>query len=287
MRLAAAPISWGVCEVPGWGVQLRLERVLADMARLGLSELEAGPPGFLPADAAKARALVDTHRMRVIGAFVTAVLHKPELLDAELESIARQAAHLATLGGSVLVLAAASGRDGYEAPVVLDRSEWAALLDALPKVASVAKRHHLHVAVHPHVGTAIERSDAIERLLDYSDVPLCLDTGHVFIGGADPALLARRHAARVEHVHLKDVDAELAEAVRGRRVGYADAVARGLYRPLGDGDAHIADVLAALRRAKYAGWGVLEQDIAIREGGAPFDPSDDVAKSRDFVREHG
>ena len=28
-RIAGAPISWGVCEVPGWGYQLTPERVLA------------------------------------------------------------------------------------------------------------------------------------------------------------------------------------------------------------------------------------------------------------------
>ena len=35
-RLAGAPISWGVCEVPGWGRMLPPERVFAEMAELGL-----------------------------------------------------------------------------------------------------------------------------------------------------------------------------------------------------------------------------------------------------------
>ncbi|HEY6957298.1 MAG TPA: TIM barrel protein [Candidatus Limnocylindria bacterium] len=286
MKLAAAPISWGVCEVPGWGAQLPLDRVLADAARLGLTDVEAGPPGFLPPQAAQARAAVARHGVHVIGAFVTAVLHQPEVLDAELRSVAAQAAHLADLGGAVLVLAAASGNDGYEAPLVLDREEWLALLAALPKVVAIATTHRLRVALHPHVGTAIERADAIERLLDHSDIPLCLDTGHVFIGGADPADLARRHAERITHVHLKDADAHLADAVRARRIGYADAVARGLYKPLGTGDAHIADVLGALHRAGYAGWAVLEQDIALRKENAARDPAEDVARCRDFAMAH-
>jgi len=29
VKIAGAPISWGVCEVPGWGYQLTPERVLA------------------------------------------------------------------------------------------------------------------------------------------------------------------------------------------------------------------------------------------------------------------
>ena len=41
-RLAGAPISWGVCEVPGWGRMLPPGRVLAEMASLGLAAMELG-----------------------------------------------------------------------------------------------------------------------------------------------------------------------------------------------------------------------------------------------------
>ena len=51
-RLAGAPISWGVCEVPGWGRQLPPDRVLAEMAGLGLSATELGPLGYLPLEPA-------------------------------------------------------------------------------------------------------------------------------------------------------------------------------------------------------------------------------------------
>jgi inosose dehydratase len=75
MKLAAAPISWGVCEVPDWGLQLAPDRVLADVRALGVHATEAGPPGFLPADSTAARALLDSCGLRLIGGFVTAVLH--------------------------------------------------------------------------------------------------------------------------------------------------------------------------------------------------------------------
>ena len=287
MRLAAAPISWGVSEVPGWGHQLERGRVLDDAARLGLRDIEAGPPGFLPADAREARAILERHGVRVIGGFVTAVLHRPERLDAELASLERQAAWLAALGSEVLVLAAASGRADYDLPVELTVAEWRALLVALPRARGVARAQGLDIALHPHVGTAIEGAASIKRILDESDIQLCLDTGHVFVGGADPALIAREHSGRIRHVHLKDVDGTLATAVRERRLPYSAAVARGLYRPLGDGDARIADVLAGLKASEYAGWAVLEQDVAL--AGPPTeanDPARDIARSRDFARAH-
>ena len=287
MRLAAAPISWGVCEVPGWGHQLDRERVFDDAARLGLRDIEAGPPGFLPADARDARALLARHGLHVIGGFVTAVLHRGDRLDAELASLDLQAKWLADLGAELLVLAAATGRDDYDVPAAPTDDEWRTLLAALPRAVEVARSRGLDTALHPHVGTVVETRAAIDRVLKDSAVPLCLDTGHIYVGGGDPAAIARAYPRRIRHVHLKDADASLAAAVRERRLGYADAVKRGLFRPLGDGGAGIADVLAALANAGYSGWGVLEQDIAL--AGPPTeanDPARDVARSRDFANAH-
>jgi len=98
----------------------------------------------------------------------------------------------------------------------------------------------------------------METFLEMTQVDLCLDTGHVFLGGADPVAIARDAGARVRHVHLKDVDAELAERFQARKISYAEAVRRGLYRPLGLGD---LDIEAAA--AGYRGWYVLEQDTAL------------------------
>ena len=288
MRLAAAPISWGVCEVPGWGFQLDRDKVLDDATRLGLREIEAGPPGFLPSDAREARELVAGRGMRVIGGFVTAVLHSSERLEADLIALDRRAAWLAARGAEVLVLAAATGRDDYDAPTELSIDEWKTLLASIPRAVDIARTHGLDTALHPHVGTVIESRDAIDRVVRESDVPLCLDTGHIFVGGGDPAAIAREHPERIRHVHLKDADGALALAVRERRIAYGEAVARGLFRPLGQGGAGIADVLRALKGSGYAGWGVLEQDIALREAPTEAnDPARDVARSRDFANARG
>ena len=52
MKIAGAPISWGVCEVPNWGYQMSPERVLTEMKQIGLTATEFGPQGWLPVDAA-------------------------------------------------------------------------------------------------------------------------------------------------------------------------------------------------------------------------------------------
>ena len=78
-RLAAAPISWGVCEVPGWGLQLPPDRVLSEMAQLGLAATELGPQGWLPLDGRLAREQLDRHGLRLVGGFVPLVVHEPRL----------------------------------------------------------------------------------------------------------------------------------------------------------------------------------------------------------------
>ena len=62
IRMAGAPISWGVCEVPGWGYQLPADRVLAEMSDIGLAATELGPDGFLPGHPERlATVLADHH----------------------------------------------------------------------------------------------------------------------------------------------------------------------------------------------------------------------------------
>ncbi len=51
MKIAGAPISWGVCEVPNWGYQMTPERVLTEMKQIGLTATEFGPQGWLPIEA--------------------------------------------------------------------------------------------------------------------------------------------------------------------------------------------------------------------------------------------
>jgi inosose dehydratase len=280
-KIAAAPISWGVSEVPAWGTQLAPERVLADAQRLGFRAMEAGPPGFLPSDALAAARALDAHGLRCIGGFVTAVLHDRARRDAELAAVERQAAWLRAAGAEVLVLAAATGRDGYEERTELTEIEWTTLFETLPLVEAIAAAKRLDTVVHPHVGTLIEQPQDIERLLARSHVRLCLDTGHVFVGGGDPAVIARAYGRRVRHVHLKDADATLSAAVRERRLSYAAAVQQGLYRPLGDGAARISDVLTELRSVGYDGWYVLEQDVALKDANA--DPVPSIERSLTFV----
>jgi len=270
--------------VPGWGATLDPETVLSEMATLGLRGTELGPVGYLPSDPRELRARLARHRLRAIAAFVP-VVFDPGLSDAAEAFALRAAASLAAAGGEVLVVAAISDPQWSPAPASTAR-RMQALAGGLERLASTVAERGLRMAVHPHVGSLIERSAVIERLLGMTEVDWCLDTGHLMIGGVDPVAFARRHSARVSHVHLKDVDAALAAEVAGRRQTLVEATRMGLFRPLGDGDAEIAEVLAELELSGYDGWLTLEQDTMIEPAGDAdaAQPIDDVARSVAFVR---
>jgi len=78
MKIAGAPISWGVCEVPGWGFQMNPDRVLSEMVELGLTATEFGPQGWLPVEPEARAAAVKAHGLTPVGAFFLAVMHDPD-----------------------------------------------------------------------------------------------------------------------------------------------------------------------------------------------------------------
>jgi inosose dehydratase len=125
----------------------------------------------------------------------------------------------------------------------------------------------------------VERAAEIERFLTDSTLPLCLDTGHMLIGGADPVAITREWASRIGHVHLKDVRQDLAAQVRSGALGYTEAVHKGVYVPLGDGDVDIATIVGELTAVGYDGWYVLEQDTALADDSPSDAPRNDVARS--------
>jgi len=281
IRVAAAPISWGVCEVPGWGRVLDATTVLREMTELGVQATELGPPGYLPRDPAELRELLGKYDLTLVGGFLAVVLHQDQ--EEALKEAEESAALFAACGGDVLVLAAATGLGGYDERPALSDAEWAMLVDTAGKIRDIARGHGLRTVLHPHVGTNVEQQAEVERFLADSDLDLCLDTGHLMIGGTDPVELAKRFPERVGHIHLKDVREDLAGEVRAGRLGYTDAVGRGMYVPLGEGDVDVASMVRSVRAAGYDGWYVLEQDTALGAESPDDLPRRDTGRSLEYL----
>jgi inosose dehydratase len=279
-------VSWGVIEIPDWGYQMPADRVLREAAALGLAAIEAGPEGLLPRDPTEVSSTLTRYGLSLVGGFVPAVLHRPDVREAELAFVERRAQFFADAGADVVVLAATTGSESYDDDAELDENSWKELFESLSSVEEICARHGLTVALHSHYGTVIERDDQLWRFLEGCDTGLCLDTGHLVIGGSDPVGVAEQAAERVKLVHLKDVNRDLAKQIATRELSFKEAARRGAFRPLGEGDVDVSEVVDRLERSGYRGWYVLEQDTVVdAEPDEGEGPVTDVRKSLTYLQD--
>ena len=284
-RVAGAPISWGICEVPGWGEQLPVDRVLTELRGLGLTMTELGAIGWLPTDPGELREVLAAHDVRVVGAFVPLTLHDPAKRDVTLASAEQMASLLQDIGAEHFVTAVVNDPDDWSRPA-LTEEQWAHLFSMLDEIEGITSAHGVRQVVHPHADTLVQTADEVERFLQSSSSAMCLDTGHLAVGGADPVAIADEYAARIGLVHLKDVRDAVADRYNSGELAWMAAVQAGLFATLGDGDTPVAATITSLERQGYEGLYVLEQDVAITDGAPPpgEGPVRDVAKNVAFLR---
>ena len=264
-RVATAPISWGVCEMPGWGYQLPVERVLAEMAAAGFTHTELGALGYLPTEPQRLSTTLDSHGLRLLGGFVPLVLHDPGRAAETRAAANRWADLIARAGGRFFVTCAVSRPDCWRRGP-LTGPQWASLCGALDGIDALVGAHGLAHVFHPHYGSLVETDAELSRVLEGSNVSLVLDTAHIAIGGTDVVELLDRGAHRVGLVHLKDLDPALEARLTAGELSLMEAVQRGLFPPLGRGRVAIAEIVARLEDSGRDLWYVLEQDAAIAEG---------------------
>lgn len=243
-QLAGAPISWGVCEANGWGYQLEVDRVLTEMRECGITATELGPDGYLPQDAKELARVLDGHGLELCGAFVPIVLHKKDRLKASYDRARRQAEVLAKLNAGNFVLATPAEDGEYDSRDPMDAEAKAVFSESLPMITEIAKEFGLQMVLHPHAGTMFETPNDLDFLLNETDINLCLDTGHIVVGGGKPLDIAKRAGSRIKHVHLKDCDATAAARIQNQTSTYSTEVKNGMYKPLGNGDAQISEVIS-------------------------------------------
>jgi inosose dehydratase len=264
-RFATAPGTWGV-ETPGDPANPPWSQVLDEVAAAGFAGVELGPVGYLPESPHVLRAELARRDLALAGGYVMAAFHDSRRRDEILHVADRTCRLLAEVGAPAVLLieavvpvrSATAGR--IDAARRLNADGWRNLIDAVFQVARRMRRRYGVAAVfHPHAGTYVEFADEVERLLGDTDpeaVGLCLDTGHAFYAGGDPAEWCRRWADRVSHVHLKDVRA----LRRDSGSTFERAVGDGVFCPLGEGDVDLAAAAGALEAIGYDGWATYEQD---------------------------
>jgi inosose dehydratase len=303
VRVAAAPVSWGVFEkTEGDPLLPGPELVLDQMAEAGYAGTELGPPGFL-GDSATLRSRLSGRSLSLVGAFLPQRFSRAEHAAADREWMASVLDLLdeGAPGGArpKAVLADASiepdrlrwsGRIAEHLETALSPERLDLLIDNVHRAGELAQRRGFDAVLHFHAGSYVETADEIRAVMDRLDsslVGMCLDTGHARFGGADPVALLRDYGSAVRHVHVKDCDLGVLDQVRSSGGGLLEAWQRGVFCELGTGSSELDSFLDELRDRAWNGWLVVEQDRFLTAADTPAAMMALQARNREWLRARG
>ena len=150
----------------------------------------------------------------------------------------------------------------FQRPRFFSEAQWSAYAERLDRFARYTLSQGVRVAYHHHMGAYVETPADVDELMKRTSdaVGLLLDTGHITFAGGDPLALLERYAARVCHVHCKDVRPDVVKLARNRDWSFLEAVINGAFTVPGDGAVDFASVIGKLKEIGYRGWLVVEAE---------------------------
>jgi len=301
ITVANAPISYGAFELTV-GIDPNVpdgEMILDEVQSAGYAGIDLGPVGYLGDGAGLAERLAG-RQLGLAGAYLEFPFTDHDALPAlypELDAMLDTFdAVRSVVPGPVPHPTIADsgserrrnnpGRSHADHSWGLDDDGWARMKVGLAEVVARCRARGYEPTFHHETGTNVEAPWEIQRVLDISDVGLCLDTGHFFIGGGDPVVAIHEWADRINHVHVKDALQSVMDGIIADNVPTMNIWSREAFPAFGNGDANVAGVLAALKDIDYEGWLVVEQDIFPQTSARFAQAIDDQKKNRRFLADH-
>lgn len=297
IKIANAPCSWGVLEFDLDGKAAGFEQVLNEIRDTGYEGSELGDWGFMPSTPTELKKELDQRNLSMVGAFVPVFMKDKTKHAAGAEVAVKTAKLMADAGypdafivladdnGSVPERTQNAGR--VTAHMGLSPEEWKTFAEGANFVAAEVKaKTGLRTVFHHHCAGYVETPEEIDQLMALTDpslVGLVLDMGHYKFGGGDPLYALRKHQSRIWHIHFKDCHPELAAKSRTEGWDYFQSVGSGVFCELGKGAVDFAAIVAELKKQRYSGWIVVEQDVLPGMG----NPKVCAQGNRDFIQSLG
>jgi inosose dehydratase len=298
--VANAPISYGAFELTV-GINPDVpdaETLLDQVADAGYAGIDLGPVGYLGDEQTLGRRL-GSRNLGLAGGYIElpysdhaaldAMMAELDLLldafDAVPDSSPKPLPTLADAGSEVR--RSQPGRAAGDRGFGLDDAAWGRFGEGLTRVVEHCRSRGYEPTLHSETGTFVEAEWEIDRALELTDIGLCLDTGHLLVGGGDPLRVIANWGRRINHVHLKDIRLDVLRGIMDDGEP-ADAIwRRRAFCTLGEGDLPVDDVLDALRATGYSGWLVVEQDLMPEPSDAPGEIVANQVSNRRFLQERG
>lgn len=269
-KLGIAPIAWSNDDLPQLGGDTPLSTCLAESREAGFSGVETG--GKFPLSSAELRPQLAEYDLQLVSGWYSGTLLDNDL-ESEIAKVTPQLQLFKDCGAACLVYGETAGtiQNRQDVPLSqrrrLTESEIQRYGEKLTTFSDYCAEFGVPLAFHHHMGTAIEDERDIDLLMAHTgpSVGLLFDTGHLVFAGVDPFSILKKHANRINHVHTKDVRAEVLAALDWQRDSFLDAVLKGVYTVPGDGFINFDRVVSELAETGYQGWFVVEaeQDPAL------------------------
>lgn len=286
VKIGIAPIGWTNDDMPELGGENTFEQCVSEMALAGFAGTEVG--NKYPRDIGALQKALRLRKLEVASAWFSAFLTvKP--LEETTAAFVQHRDFLHAMGAKVIVVSeqghSVQGMMDtplFERKPVFGEHDWKRLTDGLHVLGELAKEKDMDVVYHHHMGTGVQTTEEIARLMEGTNpelVSLLYDTGHLVFSGEDPLSILNRYMDRIKHVHLKDVRADVARRVREEGLSFLQAVKEGVFTVPGDGCIDFAPLFRALSAAGYRGWMLVEAE----QDPAKANPFEYALLARDYI----
>ena len=270
VTIATAPCSWGVWYADGTPSGTPWDVFLDQAAAAGYRALELGPDGYLPTDEAVLREELNRRGLDVCAGTCCYQFDRYASFDdfrAPVDALCRR---LSAFGAKKLVAMDESGVGEYrEKKRDFSPEVWNGFLEKIRRMGEFTRdTYGIEVVYHPHIKSMIETEAEIERLMDYTGLRLCFDTGHHAYVNGDGARgetsaidFMKKHADKIAYLHFKNVDHDIFARVRRENLDSDTAFDLDVMCDLRDGIIDFGALRDTIDAIGFDGIGVIEQDL--------------------------
>ncbi|GMA60974.1 myo-inosose-2 dehydratase [Alicyclobacillus fastidiosus] len=260
-----APIGWRNDDMPEIGAENTLSHLLSDIVVAGFQGTEVG--GFFP-EASILKKELQLRNLRIAGQWFSSFILRDGLEETE-KAFRQHCAYLQQVEATVAVVSEQTySIQGLDQNIFTEKPnfsdlEWKNLCQGLNRLGMIAKDYNLMLVYHHHLGTGIQTSEEVDRLMvntDPSFVHLLYDTGHIYVSDGDYMGLLEKHIDRVRHVHFKDVREVVLQECKKIGRSFLASFLSGMFTVPGDGCIDFAKPYKFLLESDYKGWIVIEAE---------------------------
>jgi inosose dehydratase len=243
VKYAAAPILWK-------GVSF--EEIAREVAQIGFDGIEASV-GKYRDNVDGLRKILGDNGLALASTYTSGYYMDPATREDEIRAVVEIAKLLPEFGCHTMISAPQGLRKERKAYSLWD---YRTLCEALNEIGRRIADFGVKQVYHNHAWTVMETRLEVDILCAYTDpryLSMGFDTGHLYLGWADPVEMVREYGARGAYLHFKDA--------RGRADQWPlMGKDEGVWCELGAGEVDLAGIVRELDRINWQGWLSYEQD---------------------------